>query len=127
MLTNGIPHADELEQSALSREENSSSESGPTSDSTFLATAIDGTIRIWDRRQPDPVARIAPRNTSPWCTSACWSPDGNYIYAGRRNGTVDEYDLHQGLNAPSRIFKFPHGSGAVTSVKAMPNSRHLVW
>jgi transcriptional activator SPT8 len=127
VLTNGIPHADDLEQSAVAQDENTSSALGPTSDTTFLATAIDGTIRIWDRRQPDPVARIAPRNTPPWCTSACWSPDGNYIYAGRRNGTVDEYNLHQGLNQPSRIFKFPHGSGAVTSVKAMPNSRHLVW
>ena len=127
VLTNGIPHADDLEQSAVSREENLSSESGPISDTTFLATAFDGTIRIWDRRQPNPIARIAPRNTPPWCTSACWSPDGNFIYAGRRNGTVDEYDLRHGLNAPSRVFKFPHGSGAVTSVRAMPNSRHLVW
>ncbi|ERF74745.1 hypothetical protein EPUS_04914 [Endocarpon pusillum Z07020] len=125
-LANGIPHADELEQSALSHDEHTSAGSGPTSDTTFLATSIDGIIRIWDRRQPDPVARIAPRNTPPWCTSACWSPNGNFIYAGRRNGTVDEYDLHQGLNQPSRVFKFPHGSGAVTSVKAMPNSRHLV-
>jgi transcriptional activator SPT8 len=126
-LVNGIPHGDDLEQPAVLQDENTSSERLPTSDSTFLATAIDGTIRVWDRRQPDPVARMAPCYTPPWCTSACWSPDGNYIYAGRRNGTVDEYDLHRGLNAPSRVFKFPHGSGAVTSVKAMPNSRHLVW
>lgn len=126
-LVNGIPHADDLEQPAVLQDENTSSERLPTSDSTFLATAIDGTIRVWDRRQPDPVARMAPSHTHPWCTSACWSPDGNYIYAGRRNGTVDEYDLHRGLNAPSRVFKFPHGSGAVTSIKAMPNSRHLVW
>lgn len=126
-LTNGTAHADDLERSAVSQDENKTSGLEQTSDSTFLATAIDGTIRIWDRRQPDPVARIAPRNTPPWCTSACWSPDGNRIYAGRRNGTVDEYDLHQGLNQPSRVFKFPNGSGAVTSVRAMPNSRHLVW
>lgn len=126
-LTNGIPHADDLEQSTASQDQDNSSAPEPASDSTFLATAIDGTIRIWDRRQPDPVARISPRNTPPWCTSACWSPDGNRIYAGRRNGTVDEYDLHQGLSQPCRVFKFPHGSGAVTSVKAMPNSRHLVW
>ena len=126
-LANGIPHADELVQSAVQQDDNTSSGLGPTSDTTFLATAIDGPIRIWDRRQPTPVARIAPRNTPPWCTSACWSPDGNFIYAGRRNGTVDEYDLHQGLNQPSRVFKFPPGSGAITSVKAMPNSRHLVW
>lgn len=97
-----------------------------TSDSTFLATSIDGSIRVWDRRQPDPVARIVPHDTPPWCLSACWSPDGNNIYAGRRNNTVEEYDLRKGLKRPERIFRFPQGSGAVTSVRAMPNSRHLV-
>lgn len=97
-----------------------------SSDSTFLATSIDGSIRVWDRRQPDPVARIVPQDTPPWCLSACWSPDGNHIYAGRRNNTVEEYDLRKGLKRPERVFRFPQGSGAVTSVKAMPNGRHLV-
>ena len=126
LLANGVPHAEDLDRPSQSNQDNVP-ERGPASDSTFLATSIDGTIRIWDRRQPDPVARISPRNTPPWCTSACWSPDGNSIYAGRRNGTVDEYDLHAGLSNPSRVFKFPNGSGAVTSIKSMPNSRHLVW
>lgn len=72
------------------------------------------------------MARILPRNTPPWCLSACWSPDGNFIYAGRRNNTVEEYDLRKGLKGPERVFRFPNGSGAVTSVKAMPNGRHLI-
>ncbi|PBP17791.1 WD40 repeat-like protein, partial [Diplocarpon rosae] len=98
-----------------------------TSDSTFLAASIDGTMRIWDRRQPNPVARIATRHgVPPWCMAACWSPDGNFVYAGRRNGTVEEFSLHQGLRCPSRTFKFPQGSGAVTAVRAMPNGRHLI-
>ncbi|PBP24966.1 WD40 repeat-like protein, partial [Diplocarpon rosae] len=98
-----------------------------TSDSTFLAASIDGTMRIWDRRQPNPVARIATRHgVPPWCMAACWSPDGNFVYAGRRNGTVEEFSLHQGLKSPSRTFKFPQGSGAVTAVRAMPNGRHLI-
>ena len=113
-----MPDADESNQ----QETNST----PTSDSTFLAASIDGSIRVWDRREPNPIARIQPRNTPPWCLSACWSPDGNYIYAGRRNCTVEEYDLRKGLRAPERVFKFPSGSGAVTSVKAMPNRRHLI-
>lgn len=86
-----------------------------------------GTIRVWDRRQLDPVARITPYNSPPWCMNACWSPDGNYIYAGRRNGTVEEYSLHKGLRNAERTFKFPQGSGPVTALKAMPNGRHLVW
>jgi transcriptional activator SPT8 len=99
-----------------------------TSESTFLAASIDGPLRIWDRRQPNPVARIPTRTgVPPWCMAACWSPDGNYIYAGRRNGTVEEFSLHKGLKTSDRTFKFPQGSGAVSAVRAMPNGRHLIW
>ena len=99
-----------------------------TSDSTFLAASMDGTLRIWDRRQPSPIARIPTRTgVPPWCMAACWSPDGNYIYAGRRNGTVEEFSLHKGLKAPERTFKFPQGSNAVSAVRSMPNGRHLIW
>ena len=124
---NGLPHAEDNESLKTTQESTSATEPGATLDSTFLATSFDGTIRVWDRRQPTPVARIVPRNTPPWCMSACWSPDGNNIYAGRRNCTVEEYDLRKGLKAPERVFKFPQGSGSVTSVKAMPNGRHLIW
>ncbi|KAI9832986.1 MAG: Transcription factor spt8 [Phylliscum demangeonii] len=96
-------------------------------DTTFLAASFDGTLRVWDRRQAGAIATILPRNgVPPWCMNACWSPDGNQIYAGRRNGTVEEYSLHAGLRAPVRTFKFPHGSGPVSAVKAMPNGRHLI-
>jgi transcriptional activator SPT8 len=125
-MSNGLPHADDLETQDSTGQTTQESEAPPTSDSTFLATSTDGAIRVWDRRQPEPVARILPRNTPPWCLSACWSPDGNFIYAGRRNNTVEEYDLRKGLKAPERVFRFPNGSGAVTSVKAMPNGRHLI-
>ena len=125
-ILNGLPHAEDAEMPDADASTQQDSNSTPTSDSTFLAASIDGSIRVWDRREPNPIARIQPRNTPPWCLSACWSPDGNYIYAGRRNCTVEEYDLRKGLRAPERIFKFPSGSGAVTSVKAMPNSRHLI-
>lgn len=101
-----------------------------TSATTFLSSAIDGTIRIWDRRVPSPVARIGTRaGVPPWCMSACWSPNGNMIYAGRRNGTVEEYDVRRAKRAwePERVLKFPAGSGAVSAVKPMVNGRHLVW
>ena len=101
----------------------------PTSETTFLDASIDGTLRIWDRRQPNPVARISPRKgVPPWCMNACWSPDGNTIYAGRRNNTVEEYSLHKGaLREPSRVFKLPPDSGAVSAVKPMPNGKQIVW
>ncbi|KAJ5735909.1 uncharacterized protein N7483_001034 [Penicillium malachiteum] len=125
---NGLPKAEDIE----SFKNQDLSHAAPTeqqgsgTDTTFLAASIDGTIRVWDRRQPDPVARISPRNVPPWCMNACWSPDGNYIYAGRRNGTVEEFSLHKGLREAERTFKFPQGSGPVTALKVMPNGRHLV-
>lgn len=127
-MVNGLLHAEDTESSAPNANSQTAdaADTGPKSDSTFLSSSIDGTIRVWDRRQSNPVAKIVPRNTPPWCMNACWSPDGNMIYAGRRNGTVEEYSLHKGLRSPERVFKFPQGSGAVTSVKAMPNGRHLI-
>ncbi|KAI1127246.1 WD40-repeat-containing domain protein [Nemania abortiva] len=103
-----------------------------TSDSTFLSASIDGPIRIWDRRMPNPIARIGNRpGVPPWCMGVCWSPDGNWIYAGRRNGTVEEFSMHQARGGragwkPERVLKFPGGSGPISCVRAMPNGRHLV-
>ncbi|KAL2689221.1 hypothetical protein Neosp_003273 [[Neocosmospora] mangrovei] len=100
-----------------------------TSSTTFISAAIDGPIRVWDKRQPDPVARIGTRpGVPPWCMGTCWSPNGNIIYAGRRNGTVEEYDIHKARRGwePERSLKFPAGSGAVSAVRPMLNGRHLV-
>ncbi|KAL2044005.1 hypothetical protein N7G274_003526 [Stereocaulon virgatum] len=128
-LANGLPHAEELPQNGETAESKSTgTEQAPqTSDSTFLAAGMDGSLRIWDKRQTQPIAKMLPgRNVPPWCTSAVWSPDGNFIYAGRRNGTVDEYSLHKGLRAAERSFKLPNNSGAVSALRAMPNGRHLI-
>lgn len=128
-LTNGLPHAEELPQDGDNGESKlpAPEEAPPTSDSTFLAASIDGSLRIWDKRQSTPIAKITPQNVPPWCMNACWSPDGNFIYAGRRNGTVDEYSLHKGLRGADRSFKLPNNSGPVSAVRPMPNGRHLIW
>ncbi|KAI1100022.1 WD40 repeat-like protein [Jackrogersella minutella] len=103
-----------------------------TSGSTFLSASIDGPLQVWDRRMPNPVARIGNRpGVPPWCMGACWSPDGNWIYAGRRNGTVEEFSVQKARGGrigwqPERIFKFPGGSGPVSCVRSMVNGRHLV-
>jgi transcriptional activator SPT8 len=99
----------------------------PSSETTFLDASFAGTLRVWDRRMPNPLATITPRmGTPPWCMSATWSPDGNYIYAGRRNNCVEEYSLHKGLRDPTRTLRLPGSSRAVSSLKAMPNGRHLI-
>lgn len=114
---------------------NTASPPAPQNDETqtapniFMAASIDGTIRIWDRRVPDPVARIGNRRgVPPWCMGACWSVDGNWIYAGRRNGTVEEFSIHKARGGwqPERTLKFPNGSGAVSCVRPMPNGRHII-
>ena len=125
----GLPHSNELSSNGQSGETASADpqESSSSSDSTFLAASIDGSLRIWDKRQNTPIAKITPQNVPPYCMNACWSPDGNFIYAGRRNGTVDEYSLHRGLRGAERSFKLPNNSGPVSAVRAMPNGRHLIW
>lgn len=146
-LTNGLPHATTDEPlTAPPTEEDTATTSAadlpPQSESTFLSAAIDGSLRIWDRRISNAIATLLPSgSTPPWCTGACWSPDGNFFYAGRRNCTVDEYSIHHlgrhsntspthtttsGSTEPTRQFKFQPGSGPVYAVRAMPNSRHLV-
>ncbi|KAI4166232.1 MAG: hypothetical protein LQ342_000118 [Letrouitia transgressa] len=126
-LTNGLPHAEDLppQMSTTAAAASPAAQEKESSDSTFLVASMDGSLRIWDKRRPTPIAKI-PRNVPPWCMNVCWSPDGNFIYAGRRNGTVEEFSLHKGLHEVNRSFKLPNGSGPVSAVRAMPNGRHLI-
>ncbi|KAL9061809.1 MAG: hypothetical protein Q9206_000274 [Seirophora lacunosa] len=123
---NGLPHAEEAYSGNLGANVPPSTNEAEASHSTFLAASFDGSLRIWDKRRPSPIAKIPPRNVPPWCMNACWSPDGNFIYAGRRNGTVEEFSLHKGLRGVERSFRLPNGSGPVSAVRAMPNGRHLI-
>lgn len=126
---NGLPHSSDMLSNGESGETLSAAipEGSSSSDSTFLAASFDGSLHVWDKRQNTPIAKVIPQNVPPWCMNACWSPDGNFIYAGRRNGTVDEYSLHKGLRGAERSFKLPNNSGPVSAVRAMPNGRHLIW
>ena len=130
-MSNGLPHSDEPLTAPPTNETTTAPADLPQqSESTFLSAAIDGALRIWDRRQPLPIATLPTHgSTPPWCTGACWSPDGNFFYAGRRNNTVDEYSIHHLSTKraePNRSFKFQAGSGPVYALRAMPNGRHLV-
>lgn len=127
-MASNLPHSEEVPlRSSKDAFASTMTDATSIADSTFLAASIDGSLRVWDKRQSTAIAKITPRNVPPWCMNACWSPDGNFIYAGRRNGTVEEFSLHKGLRGAERSFKLPHGSGPVSAVRAMPNGRHLVW
>lgn len=103
----------------------------------LLMTAyIDGQVVLWDRRVQTPgkgVGRLwMSEKTPPWCLSACWSADGSQLYAGRRNGTVDVWDVRQlgrsgTLNTPKllKTLRNPPSSGVVSCVVAFPDCRHI--
>ncbi|AGO13299.1 AaceriAFR153Wp [[Ashbya] aceris (nom. inval.)] len=96
-------------------------------ENALLSSCISGTIQLWDRRVGSAPQVTLPRDkaTPPWCMSACWSHDGDRIYAGRRNATVDEYDLRYTLRA-SKTLKLPKISGPVSAVQALPNGKHIL-
>ncbi|KAI9477320.1 Transcription factor spt8 [Coemansia sp. RSA 989] len=93
----------------------------------LMTTSIDGQCLLWDMRAPEalPQAFLPPKKTPPWATSACWSRDGQRIYIGRRNNTVDEYEVGAGPQ-PTRTLKLPMNSGPVTALSMMGNNRSLV-
>lgn len=144
------------------------------SNDILLTSTLGGQVALWDRRVPSYPsgpsgssnasngaggaalsaphkgvrALPLPEKTPPWCMSTCWSSRGDKIYVGRRNETVDEWDLRmlpdtaatEGTDGlPTRLassrrgnaryvrsLRFPSGSGPVSSVLAMPNGQHLV-
>ncbi|KAJ2520619.1 Transcription factor spt8 [Coemansia sp. RSA 1939] len=94
----------------------------------LLTASIDGQCYLWDVRAPHrlPHALNAAPRTPRWAASACWSVDGSRIYVGRRNNTIDEYDVAMMGSDPVRTLRLPMNSGPVTAVAAMPNGRSLV-
>lgn len=128
------------------------------SNDILMSSTLGGQVAIWDRRVPSYVSGTTdqskgkgvrslslPDKVPPWCMSACWSKTGDKIYIGRRNETIDEWDLRMipdipqttGANGESRLerrgnarfvrsLRLPANSGPVTSVIGMPNSRHLL-
>ncbi|KAJ3160347.1 Transcription factor spt8 [Geranomyces michiganensis] len=96
-------------------------------DSLLMVTSYDGAVLIYDQRTANGSGRKFTAKQSdapPWCLSACWSPNGDRVFCGRRNATIDEYDIREGRWA--RSLRLPRDSGPVTLVAALPNSRSLL-
>lgn len=105
-------------------------------DSVFMSSQSDGTVNIWDIRTGiAPIIKYkVPSGTPPWCMSSSWSNNGDFIYVGRRNSTVDEFSIkmphkRSKLNYTPNVLKtlqFPKISGPVTALTTMPNDDYLL-
>ncbi|WWD18894.1 hypothetical protein CI109_103349 [Kwoniella shandongensis] len=106
------------------------------SDDILLTSSMDGQVVLIDRRVPSyegtgvGVGRLMPgERAPPWCMSACWLANGNQVLAGRRNGTIDIWDVRRGSSstAPNllRTLRTPLESGPISCVVAFPDGRHI--
>lgn len=99
------------------------------SDDIFLSSSINGSINIWDSRMNENsncVCKIPTLpNTPPWCTSATWSVDGDSIFVGRRNSTIENFDIRYPTKI-SKLLKFPNASGSISCVRTLPNKNYIL-
>lgn len=100
-----------------------------SSDDIFLSSSIDGNINIWDSRMAansNMVVKIpVSKNTPPWCLSATWSVDGDSVFIGRRNSTIEEYDLRYPTKI-EKLMKFPNASGSISCIRTLPNKNYIL-
>ncbi|KAG8835289.1 Transcription factor spt8 [Serendipita sp. 399] len=102
------------------------------SDDLLMTATFGGSLFLWDKRAPKNVGRLENDKAPPWCVSACWSATGNEIIAGRRNATVDVFDVRQfgpnGSHNPRilRTLANPIDSKTVTCVAAFPDGKFIV-
>lgn len=94
------------------------------SDDILLASTMDGQVTLMDRRVPSTgstVGRLMPGDKAPpWCMSACWAAGGTQILAGRRNGTVDIWDVRRYASLSTSGSASGSGSGPSRS-RPTPN------
>ncbi|OMH81330.1 Transcription factor spt8 [Zancudomyces culisetae] len=92
----------------------------------LLTTSVDGMSLLWDIRDKTKIPRrlLPPERTPPWALSSCWGTDGNMMYVGRRNSTIDEFDFRSGSLV--RTLKLPLNSGPVSQVCALANGKNLI-
>ncbi|WWC71767.1 uncharacterized protein I206_105726 [Kwoniella pini CBS 10737] len=106
------------------------------SDDVFLTSSMDGQVVLIDKRVPAGegvgvgVGRLMPGDRAPpWCMSACWSSNGSQVLAGRRNGTIDVWDVRRSSSssAPNllRTLRTPTESGPISCLVAFPDGQHI--
>ncbi|OMJ25500.1 Transcription factor spt8 [Smittium culicis] len=92
----------------------------------FMTTSVDGSTLLWDIRDKSalPMKITPPPKTPPWALSSCWSADGKRIHVGRRNSTIDEFDIVAGKLL--RSLRLPSSSGPVSQVCPLPNNNSIL-
>ncbi|WVQ68267.1 uncharacterized protein L199_006474 [Kwoniella botswanensis] len=106
------------------------------SEDVLLTSSMDGQVVLIDRRVPPNegtgvgVGRLMPgERAPPWCMSACWSANGNQVLAGRRNGTIDLWDVRRSSSAKSpnllTTLRTPAESGPISCLVAFPDGNHI--
>ncbi|KAG0681745.1 Transcription factor spt8 [Pichia californica] len=104
-------------------------EGAQLSNDIFLSSSIDGSMNIWDSRityKSNCVCKLpVMSNTPPWCTNATWSVDGDSVFVGRRNSTIENYDIRFPTKI-NKLLKFPAASGSISCVRTLPNKNYLL-
>ncbi|PIS57766.1 hypothetical protein CJI97_000816 [Candidozyma auris] len=133
---------DDMEEDKVAKANTKSDSRGKnkivTSDTIFMSSSSDGTVNIWDARVSNGTAVLrigVPEGVPPWCMTSSWSNDGDKIYVGRRNSTVEELSLRmphkRGTGSTmvpnvSKCLQFPKISGPVSALSVMPNDNFLL-
>lgn len=109
------------------------------SDTIFMSSSINGTVKIWDTRVSSHDAALTlgvPDGVPPWCMSAAWSVDGDKVYVGRRNSTVEELLMRmpharsatgsRSVPNVAKCLQFPKILGPVSALAVMPNPNFIL-
>ncbi|PVU90148.1 hypothetical protein BB559_004768 [Furculomyces boomerangus] len=121
-----IGHVSQLSSCSFQPLDGSNSTLSPNRVPLLMTTSVDGQSLLWDVRDKTalPTRLVPPLKTPPWALSSCWNANGNVIYVGRRNSSIDEYDIVAGKL--SRSHKLPSSSGPVSQVCGLPNGSHFL-
>lgn len=101
-------------------------------ENVLLTSQLNGKTYVYDLRASDSsnsgkpmLSLLKSDDTPPWALNSCWSFSANKVFVGRRNATIEQFDLRN-PSKPEKLIKFPKKSGEVTCVRTLPNDKKLV-
>ncbi|XBW38208.1 hypothetical protein QEN19_003799 [Hanseniaspora menglaensis] len=98
----------------------------------LLTSQLNGKTNIFDLRVSNTsdfgnpaVSLLKADETPPWALNSSWSFSGDKVFVGRRNASVEQFDIRN-PSKPERLIKFPKKSGEVTCVRTLPNDNKII-